>query len=206
MPVSVPGPAGAAGASGTASIPVYDEGVVAGTATVINAVGAGIAATYSGGTAVLTVSGGGGTATTWQIQRYTGGDITLNNTTLTAVTGPTDLTIAAASGDLVMVGVSARPNNTTAQSIAFDFATIVSASPVNYVSAASGTPINIPVPWFLGAGEQSAVGGTFPYVVQSGDISGGNVVFRLYFRTSGSRVISAQSTIPLVTFAVNLHH
>ncbi len=149
------------------------------------------------------VTGGAVTGAS-DINIYTGGDITLNNTTLTAVTGPTDLVVAAASGDCLMVGMSARPVTTTAQSIAFDFATIVSAAPVNYVFAGSGTPINIPVAWYIGPSEVSSVNGGFPYIVQAGDISGGNVTLRLYFRSSGSRVIEADAAAPLVTWVHNL--
>lgn len=150
------------------------------------------------------VGGGSGGIVAYDINIYTGGDITLNNTTLSAVSGPTDLVVAASSGDLVFLDVRARPTTTTAASIAFDFATIVSASPVNYVFPASGTPVNIPTAWYIGSAETSACGGAYPYIVQAGDISGGNVTFRLYFRTSSSRVVEADASAPLVTWAVNL--
>jgi hypothetical protein len=127
--------------------------------------------TNAGATAPEWATAGGAVTGATDINIYTGGDITLNNTTLTAVTGPTDLVVAAASGDCLMVGVSARPVTTTGQSIAFDFA---------------------------------ACNGGYPYVVQSGDISGGNVTLRLYFRSSGSRVIEADAAAPLVTWVHNL--
>lgn len=57
----VPGPAGAAGANGTALI-VADEGTAVGTVSVLNFVGAGVAATLSGGTAIATISGGAASA------------------------------------------------------------------------------------------------------------------------------------------------
>ena len=153
----------------------------------------------------LTATGGSGGLVHSAATRVTSGDITLNNTTLSAVTGPIDVTsVGVTAGDIIMVGMTSRPGNTTAQSVAFDFATIVSASPVNYVSVASGTPNNIPVPWFCGSGEQSSVSGSVPYVAQSGDISGGDIVFRLYFRTSGSRVWGASTTHPLLIWATNL--
>jgi hypothetical protein len=139
----------------------------------------------------------------YDINRYTGGDITLNNTTLTAVAGLTDLVVAASSGDVCDLGLVVRATTTTAQSITFDFATIVSAAPVNYVFAASGTPVNIPTTWYIGSAELSGAHGVFPYVVQSGDISGGNVTFRLYFRSSGSRVVEADATAPLVHWVIN---
>lgn len=142
----------------------------------------------------------------YDINVYTGGDITFNNTTLSAVTGPTDLVVAAATGDVLFVGMSARCPNSTAQSMTFDFATIVSASPVNYVSAASGTPVNVPTPWYIGSADQGSVNGPFPYIVQAGDISGGNVTLRLYARSSGSRVIAAAAAQPLITWVKNFGH
>lgn len=148
--------------------------------------------------------GGGGGIVGHDINVYTGGDITLNNTTLGPVTGPTDLVVAATAGDLLMVGISTRPVSAVSASIAFDFATMVSGSPVNYVFAASGTPINIPVPWFIGSNDMGAANGLFPYVVQAGDISGGNVTLKLYFRSSSSRVIEASSDAPLTTSVINL--
>jgi hypothetical protein len=147
--------------------------------------------------------GGGGGIVGHDRNIYTGGDITLNNTTLGPVTGPTDLVVAATAGDICKIGVTARPTGIVAQSIAFDFATIVAGSPVNYVFPASGTPINIPVAWYIGASETSACSGEQTYVVQAGDISGGNVTFRLQFRSSGSRAIEADAAAPLVTWVTN---
>ena len=150
---------------------------------------------------------GGGSATTLNFQHYTGGDIALTSTSMAAVSGPTDLTIAATAGDILLVGLSVTPTTTTAASVAFDFATIVSASPVNYIGTRSGTPINIPIQmWFLGSSETGGCGGAYPYVVQSGDISGGNVVLRLYARVSANRSINADASNPLDTWVTNLHH
>lgn len=160
---------------------------------------------------VLTADSAQSTGVRWanrgyDINIYTGGDITFNNTTLSAVSGPTDLVIAAETGDVLMVACSIRCPNSTAQSITFEFATIVSAAPVNYVFAASGTPINVPTPWYIGSAEQSAANGAYPYIVQAGDISGGNVTLRLYARSSGSRVIAAAAAQPLSTWVYNMGH
>lgn len=147
---------------------------------------------------------GGGAAGGYDIRKYTGGDIALTATTLSAVPGLTDLVVAAVAGDLLMVGLAVRAVTTTAQSIAFDFASIVSAAPVNYVFAASGTPVNIPIPWYIGPGEQSAANGGYLYVVQAGDLSGGNITLRLYARVSGNRTLEADAAAPLVTWVKNL--
>ncbi len=155
-------------------------------------------------TDIETAAAGGLVA--YDINTYTAGNITNSGTTPTAVSGPTDLVVAAAAGDLLVVGISALVNNTTNVSIGFDFATIVSAAPVNYLSSATGTPITIGVlQWFCFLSVAAKVGGSYPYVVQAGDLSGGNVTLRLYARvSSGSRVLDATATSPLVTWTANL--
>lgn len=60
MPFAVPGPPGQAGASGTASLIVQDDGATIGTATVFNFTGAGGTASFSNGTATVNMSGGAG--------------------------------------------------------------------------------------------------------------------------------------------------
>ena len=151
-------------------------------------------------------AGAGGGLVAYDINTYTAGNITNSNSTPTAVSGPTDLVVAASTGDLLNVGLIALVNNTTNVSLGFDFATIVSASPVNYLSSSTGTPITIGVlQWFNYLSVAGKVGGAFPYVVQSGDISGGNVTLRLYSRvSSGSRVVDATASSPLITWVQNL--
>lgn len=141
----------------------------------------------------------------YDIERYTAGDLTLNNTSMTAFSGPGDLVVAAASGDLLLLGISARTTNTTNASIGLDFGTIVSAAVVNFVSSLTGTALTTGVPaFFLQAGADGVHSGSHVYVVQSGDISGGNVTLRPHFRTSSSRVLAASSTVPLVFWVKNL--
>lgn len=154
-------------------------------------------------TGILGVGSGTGGIVASDINLYTGGDIALSSTTLAAVPGLTDLVVAASAGDLVMLGLVARSASTGGQSMAFDFATMVGGSPVNYVFPASGTPVNIPTAWYIGAASPDSTQGGFPYVVQAGDISAGNVTFRLYGRVSGARSLEADASAPLVTWAVN---
>jgi hypothetical protein len=124
-----------------------------------------------------------------------------------AVSGPGDLVIAAVTGDLLMVGLSARSTDTDADSLSFDFASIVSAAPVNYISSLNGTPATTGVPgWYLGASRVEACHGEHPYVAQAGDLSGGNITLRLYYRVSGTgKVLGASSGIPLEFWVRNLH-
>jgi hypothetical protein len=155
-------------------------------------------------TGITGVGGAGGGLVSFDYNVYTAGDIALTATSPTAMTGPTDLTVSATAGDIVGVSLSALANNTTAASIGFNFATIVSAAPVNYLYSDGGTPQNSGVPgWFIAASAVNSAMGTFMYVVQAGDISGGNVVFRLYYRVSANRTLSASASIPLITQATN---
>jgi len=143
----------------------------------------------------------------YAIVRYTTGDITLGSGTSPVVlSGPGDCVVAASSGDLLMVGLCVRNTDTDADSLSMDVATIVSASPVNYVSSLTGTPLTTGVPgWYFGVSRIEAVNGAVPYVVQSGDLSGGNITMRLYYRVSGvGKVLGASSTTPLIFWVKNL--
>lgn len=163
--------------------------------------------TVTSGTVGWAAAGTGGNPLSFVEVRYTTGDITLGSgTTPVAVSGPGDLVIAAATGDLLMCGLSARSTDTDADSLGMDMATIVSAAAVNYVSSRSGTPTTTGVAgWYFGSGRVTSVMGEAPYLVQAGDISGGNVTLRLYYRVSGvGKVLSASSSGVLHFWVRNL--
>lgn len=104
-------------------------------------------------------------------------------TSWAAFTG--SVTIAAAAGDVLKLSISAfmDPGNLTA----IDAATIVSSSPVNWVSSASGTHSGSVGAWRCALGVYEPVGGGgILYTVQAGDISGGNVTFKVYGLTVAS--------------------
>jgi len=152
-------------------------------------------------------TGGGASIGPYAIVSYTGGDITLGSGTSPVVLpGPGDCVVAASTGDLLLVGLNARTTDTDADSLSMDAASIVAASPVNYLSSGNGTPLTTGIPgWYFGVSRVEAAGATFPYVVQAGDISGGNVTLRLYYRVSGTgKVLAASSTIPLTFWVKNL--
>lgn len=143
------------------------------------------------------------------IARLTSGDVTISATTAVAassVSGLADLTLAAASGDTLLIGASGRCANTTAIALKLDVGTLVSAAIVNFVSSASGTAASNGLSaWLIAASESNDFGPVVPYVVQSGDISGGNVVLRLIaWLASSSRVLSASTSNPLMWWAMNL--
>jgi hypothetical protein len=133
-------------------------------------------------------------------------DLTLNNTSWTDVDNNLDLTIAAASGDKVLINLSALFAN-EAVNAALDAATIVSSNPVNYIATAGGAS-GLGVQGWLGlSGASEAVGCSVMYTVVAGDISGGNVVFRLRYRTTAAsaKTLRANANQPLQWSAVNLN-
>jgi hypothetical protein len=145
------------------------------------------------------VSGGGVTA---GHVKYTGGDLALNNTSWTTV-GITDITLACATGDVVEACVSARFTN-AATTCGLDVATIVSAAPVNYFASAGGASA-FGIQGLVGnASVNTSAGACVMYTIQAGDISGGNVVFRLMFRSTGSKTVLGTTDLPLQFSVKNL--
>lgn len=139
------------------------------------------------------------------VEYYTGGDVALTSTSMIALPGPGDLSVAAAAGDVLLIDLSARTANTTNASIGLDIATMVSGSAVTYMSSRTGTPVTTGRPaWFLEAAQNGAAGGSCTYVLQSGDVSGGTVTLRLFYRVSSNRTIGASSGVPLEFSVVNL--
>ncbi len=139
------------------------------------------------------VSGGAAAFSAWgavtvptSFVRQTTSVYTLNSTTEADIDTGTDLTIAAATSDKLQISLTSR-FGAEAVNAFLDVATIVSAAPVNYVSGGAGDSDDFGVGGWLGlSGVGQAFGGTVFYTVQSGDISGGNVVLRLRYRTSAA--------------------
>jgi hypothetical protein len=77
---------------------------------------------------------------------------------------------------------------------------------VNYISGGAGGASNRGVLGWYGPGASASVGAAVQYVVQSGDISGGNVTLRLRYRTTSAAVktMNATSDIPFQWSVANL--
>lgn len=167
-------------------------------------------ATLGGSSAVPTVSAS-----------RTAGDVTISYVapagTFTAVDTGLDLTIPAATGDvieLVLSGLMAgHSTGSSAMNVNFTAKTRVSGADVNNVAPSPA----VAVPGWFTPDVASALGGTFKingshlYTVQAGDISGGNVTFRLYYQAdnagSATRTLyAATATLPLTVYAKNLRH
>jgi len=147
------------------------------------------------------------TAGPYDIERYTGGDITISSTTAGA-DFPTlaDVVVAAAAGDLLLIGVSLRPETVNTSSLRLDVKFITGATE-NYLSSEGTTPSAQGVSgWFFGASTAGGKSGAQAYVVQAADISGGNVTCSLRAWLSGAQnwVIAADADAPLKFWVKNL--
>lgn len=141
--------------------------------------------------------------------KYTGGDITADaDGVWEDLQNALDLTLTAATGDVVEVSISCTAPNTTAVSVNLTAVSIVSASPVNDF-ATNTTPSDATdgvSGWRLGSSTVSNASGSILYPLQAGDISGGTVTIRFRDRPSSStnRVVSATAAQPIHTWAKNL--
>jgi hypothetical protein len=143
---------------------------------------------------------------TWARIHRTTGDLAINNAAWTAVPTIGNLAaIAASVGDVIEISLSSFWS-VTGTFIQLDVATIVSGSPVNYVSSGTATPCAIGVAAWRGSSTAPAIGfaGTISYVVQAGDISGGTVTLQLQYKqnsATGSTLAASTALTPLDLFA-----
>jgi hypothetical protein len=139
--------------------------------------------------------------------RYTAGDIALNSVTWANwPAGPADLVLAADTGDLIEVALSAV-SSTEAVTGYLDVVTMVGAVVTNSFAEAgavnaSGTGISA---WFRPPSAQLPVSGSFFYKLVAGDISASTVTLRLRARTSAAanKTIFANTNTGVVFFARN---
>lgn len=154
--------------------------------------------------ATLTGGGGGGNPVLYDIERYTGGNITVNSTTVGAdLSGVSDVVVAAAAGDLVMVGVSLRL--ASAGTVGRLDVKIITGATENYVSSLGTTPAARGISAWLLQDGNSVGSGEIPYVVQAADISGSNLTASLRgWVTASNYVIAAAADDPLLFWVRNL--
>lgn len=150
-------------------------------------------------------SSGGGGGTTATSATRTAGSVAMNSTAWADFDTGIDLTIAAVAGDKLIVGLSGQ-HGSEAITAYLDAATIVSAAPVNYVGVAGGATDQGVLAWLCPPVGFAGIGGTVLYTVQAGDISGGNVVLRLRYRTSSAanKTLAATATAPLKWYVMNI--
>jgi hypothetical protein len=138
----------------------------------------------------------------------TAGDLTLNQTAVTAVNTGLDLTLTAAAGDLIRYGMDGIIGN-EAQVVVFDVYTMVSGASVNPFGvglSALGASQGVPQ-W-----QMDNIAQTFPLALPArrtlvaGDIQGGTVTLRLFYAkpNTTARTLFASSGLPLRVWAENL--
>lgn len=119
----------------------------------------------------------------------TSGNITANSTSWTNVDTGMDLTLTAASGDIVEVSISTTANSASVN-IFLDCVTMVGGSPVNSLGLNAAAPTSTTQDgiggWLGATGENSSIGSPVCYTLQGGDISTGTVTLRLRYRTSAA--------------------
>ena len=108
------------------------------------------------------------------------------------------------AGDIVQVTMGVKANS-AAVVLDFDVASIVSSSPVNYVSTGTATAGGIPG-LNCATGVDAYVSASMFFELQAGDLSGLSLTLRPYVRGSSAttRVVNANSTTGLHFAAVNL--
>lgn len=137
--------------------------------------------------------------------KRTAGDYTINSTTFANLDTGTDLTLTGVvAGDVIMVGAMLVWGS-EATTACLDVATIVSASPVNYIGTAGGAGDFGITSWIGTTGQTESAGAPVCYTLVSGDISGGNVLLRLRYRTTSAtnKTLRASSTLPFQWWARN---
>lgn len=151
-------------------------------------------------------------STAWAIKDYdevtvAGGDITMNQTAITGLTG-FDMTLTAASGDRVLYGISARLES-VAVIEGFDVFTMVAGSRVNPfgagLSASLGSTAGVGG-WLTPGTAQLLLAGEVPRTLVGGDISSGTVTLRLHYAGAAvtARKIFANSNMPAKVWATVL--
>jgi hypothetical protein len=137
----------------------------------------------------------------------TSGNITINGTSWAKVDTGVDLTLTAAAGDVIEVGICARlAAGTATQHTFFDVATVVGGSPVNYFGTAGGASDEGVIGWRCQGDRDTSFGCPVARTLVSGDISSGSVTLRLRTRqdAAGNRLFVAGATNPFSWFAKNI--
>jgi hypothetical protein len=141
--------------------------------------------------------GGGGSISSVDTGFDTSGDVTLQ-TTLTVICS--DLTIAAVTGDLLVLTIEALLN-TAGDDCQFEAATRVAGADVNYFSTAGPVgraPGGIPA-WYVQGGRFEGPRSNSSYRVQAGDLAAGFVTVQPYaFTATGTHTLFRNANYPVV--------
>jgi hypothetical protein len=145
-----------------------------------------------------------GTTVRHKVIRRTSGNITLTSTSWANVDTGLDLTLPAATGDYVEVELNAFLGSEAAYT-RLDVGSLVSAAIVNTWGAngAESAGSEGAGGWTGITGVFTPVSGGIGRVLVAGDITDGNVVLRLRYRTDANKTLNANSNNQLVFMAKN---
>lgn len=117
--------------------------------------------------------------------------------------GMTDLVVAAVAGDKLVFGASFRAN--AGPQTYVDVATVVAGAPVNWLGADGGAGSFGIASYLVETGVDSPRGGDVAYTVVAGDVVGGTVTLRMYYRTATGvgPVFNATTALPFQIFVLN---
>lgn len=198
--------------TGGADLTVEDEGTPLTTAaTKLDFAGAGVTATEPTPDEILVTIPSAtfdaiGPVKDVQFAKRTVGNLTLNGTAWANLDTGLDLVLDAASGDIVIVGMSGRFQSENVAAF-LDVASLVSASPVNYWAedGAENSSSQGVQAWKGPNGVEVPFGGSIMRTLVSGDIAGGTLTLRFRARTftASNKVLSASTNIPLDVWAIN---
>lgn len=137
----------------------------------------------------------------------TSGTISLSSTSVVAVTTTMDLTIPADSGDLIEYGISGLLS-AAAAAVTFDVYTMPGGTATNPFSVGLNVGSGLQgVPGWEVTSDANVIrlSGGATRILVSGDVSGGNVVLRLFYYKSGgaNRDLYGLTTIPFKVWAKN---
>lgn len=159
----------------------------------------------SGMPAWAAASGGGGAVSASASAVRTAGTLSTTSTSFGAMDTALDLTLTAATGDKLLLMMSALWSSNAEVGQA-RVVTRVGGANVNDTTPGSGT--NGVSGWRGLASAFASVGGGILYTVVSGDVSGGSVTLRWEWKSEGGTLknMFATTAWPLIVAAVNFGH
>lgn len=140
-------------------------------------------------------------------RKQSSADYSTASTSYVDVTTGLDITLPATTGDVIEVCLNAAGNGHASYSGFIDAVTLVSGSPVNYISGNGSTGLGVQGWRSVQESPYFHTGSPAHYTLVSGDISGGLVTLRLRFKTENaafSFVIFGASTYAFAFVARNL--
>jgi hypothetical protein len=157
--------------------------------------------------AVTAIAGGGGGTgqgfKDFDKKKRTSGNITLSAAvnTIADLDTTLDITLAAAAGDEIEVGIMGLSGAGGEGSM--DVATVVAGSPVSYFGGLAAGTGNGPWHW---SPNDSMFSGSLMKTLAAGDVSGGTVTLRLRYQNwdGTTKILYASTATPLQFWAKNL--